>query len=96
MKRIPVIRISQEELDERVNQKLGVGGVPEHLQAEYFFEIGKEIQKSEDPVFEPLKPHIKSKDSASWKIAYQIIDEYLRSNHMELTKSVYRFARTII
>ena len=78
-------QIPRDELLARTSDALRDHGVDHHSQAVLMSAIGNEILSSDNPLFIPVYPHPKFRDTLAWKRSYAIVLKFLEENKMELT-----------
>lgn len=81
-------QISREELLSRTSKVLHDKGVDHHSQSVMMLHLGHEVINSNHPIFVPIYPHPKYRDTISWKRSYAIVLQYLKENGMNLTISM--------
>lgn len=77
--------MSQERINEEINEELEKLKVGERMQAIFFNELCKEIKKSKNEILFPIKPNVQRFKNDAWIMSMQIVVEFLKTYNMEIT-----------
>ena len=87
---------SQEEINNKVQQKLYEIGCSHHIQANLFHLLAVEVQKSKNPKLFLFKSQVKDRKELAWLLSVQIVKEFLQNSHMSLTEQTFHIENHII
>lgn len=97
MRRIKPSSLTQEQVNEKVENCLAKVGAQNHLQARFFSNLGKEVLGSTNPSLHLLKSRVKDRKELAWILATELIIDFLKNSKMDLTSDVFKIEnKTII
>jgi hypothetical protein len=88
-RRILTPRITQEELNDRTRKTLLEKGANHHIQAAFLHQLSIEVWHYENPVLLPLRPRVRQRQAIAWVLAFQVIEDLLRTTHSTLSLDVF-------
>lgn len=81
-------RVPREELLAETYEVLREKGADHHSQAKLMLYLAKEIYRSKNPMFVPLRAKPKNRQTKAWIQAYTIVFAFLNDNKMDFAKEV--------